>query len=137
MIGVSNKTVYAVEALYILGSGTGNRLMKIREIAEQSGISQNFLEQILLELKKNGLLLSVKGASGGYRLAKALSDISLKEIIETLENDPFSNPAKGDNAVIDLFWDERISEMKKAFDIPLSELFLCEQRVNNALSYTI
>jgi len=137
MIGISNKTVYAVEALYILGSSADGKLMKIRDIASQSGISQNFLEQILLELRKNGFLLSVKGANGGYRLAKPLSDILLREIVNTLENDPFGVPARVGNPVIDLFWKERSSEIKKAFDLPLSELFECEQRINNTINYMI
>lgn len=137
MIGLSSKTVYAVAALYELGSGPTEKLTKIRDIAEATGISRNFLEQILLELRKGGFLESVKGARGGYRLAKTLSNISLGEIMEVLENDPFVNPCKTDNPVLECFWQDRKEELERTLNLPLSELHVCEQRLGNALNYTI
>lgn len=137
MIGISTKTVYAVAALYELGNGPPEKLMKIKDIARQTNISQNFLEQILLELKKSGFLLSIKGAQGGYRLAKPLSDILLKEIMAVLENDAFSSPCKTDNPALKLFWQERNEEAEKLFSVPLSQLQVCQQRVNQALNYSI
>ncbi len=137
MIGISTKTVYAVAALYELGSGPEEKLMKIKEIAQQTDISQNFLEQILLELKKSGFLLSVKGAHGGYRLAKPLSEILLKEIMMVLENDAFSSPCKTDNAILKLFWADRQRETEKLFKLPLSELYACQQRADKTLDYSI
>ena len=137
MIGISTKTVYAVAALYKLGSRPAEKLMKIKEIARQTGISQNFLEQILLELKKSGFLLSIKGAHGGYRLAKPLSEILLKEIMMVLENDAFSSPCKTENPALKLFWEEMNAEAEKLFSVPLSELHGCQQRANNALNYSI
>ena len=137
MIGISTKTVYAVAALYELGSGPEEKLMKIKEIAQQTEISKNFLEQILLELKKSGFLLSVKGAHGGYRLAKPLSDILLKEIMMVLENDAFSSPCKTENPALKLFWEEMNMEAETLFSVPLSQLYTCQQRVNDTFSYSI
>ena len=137
MIGISTKTVYAVAALYELGSGPSDQLMKIKEIAAQTGVSQNFLEQILLELKKNSFLISIKGAHGGYRLAKPLNDILLKDIMAVLENDAFGSPCRTENPTLKLFWEERQKEIEKLFEVPLSELQSCEQRVGNALHYII
>ena len=65
MIGISSKTIYAVAALQELGSIPDKEVLKIKEIAANASIPQNFLEQILLELKKQGLLTSIKGAHGG------------------------------------------------------------------------
>ncbi len=137
MIGISTKTVYAVAALYELGSGSPDKLMKIKDIASQTDISQNFLEQILLELKKNGILLSVKGAHGGYRLAKPLAEIELKDIMKVLENDAFGSPCKTEKPALKLFWEERNKEVEKLFEVPLSELEVCQQRVNQTLDYSI
>jgi len=137
MIGISSKTVYAVAALYELGSGPSDKLMKIKEIAAETGISQNFLEQILLEMKKNGILLSIKGAHGGYKLAKPLSGILLRDVMAVLENDPFGSPCRTDNPTLSLFWEARREEAEKLFEVPLSELKACEQRVNETLHYTI
>ncbi|HHD78391.1 MAG TPA: transcriptional regulator, partial [Epsilonproteobacteria bacterium] len=58
MIGISSKTVYAVAALQELGDIQDDSVLKIKEIAANANIPQNFLEQILLELKKQGLLTS-------------------------------------------------------------------------------
>ena len=137
MIGISTKTVYAVAALYELGSGPAEKLMKIKEIAQQTDISQNFLEQILLELKKSGFLLSVKGAHGGYRLAKPLSKILLKEIMMVLENDAFTSPCKTENPALKLFWEEINAKEETLFSVPLSQLHICQQRANNTLNYSI
>ena len=137
MIGISTKTVYAVAALYELGSGPAEKLMKIKEIARQTDISQNFLEQILLELKKSGFLLSVKGAHGGYRLAKPLSDILLKEIMMVLESDAFNSPCKTENPALKLFWEEMNAEAETLFSVPLSQLYICQQRADNTLNYSI
>ncbi|MEY3090699.1 MAG: hypothetical protein RL113_1015 [Pseudomonadota bacterium] len=90
MIGMSSKTFYAIAALHELGSIAEGEVMKIKEIAEKASIPQNFLEQILLELKKQGLLKSIKGAYGGYKLAKSLKEITLREIVTILESDIFS-----------------------------------------------
>lgn len=124
-------------ALYELGNGSPDKLMKIKEIAREANIPQNFLEQILLELKKNGLLVSVKGAHGGYRLAKPLSDILLKEIMMILESDAFGNPCRTDDPALKLFWREMNEKTEKLFEVPLSELYNCRQRAHAALDYTI
>ena len=55
MIGISSKTIYAIAALQELGSIQEDEVLKIKEIAANASIPQNFLEQILLELKKQGL----------------------------------------------------------------------------------
>ena len=57
MTGISTKTIYAVAALHELSSIPEDEVMKIKEIAARASVPQNFLEQILLELKKQGILL--------------------------------------------------------------------------------
>ena len=104
MIGISSKTIYAIAALQELGSIPDNKVLKIKEIAANASIPQNFLEQILLELKKQGILTSIKGAHGGYKLAKELNDITLKDVLLILESDIFSDNCKTDNAALKLFW---------------------------------
>ncbi|GEM_PF-644905 len=137
MIGISTKTLYAVAALNELGTAPYPKLMKIKEIAEGAKISQNFLEQILLELKKSGLLQSIKGAQGGYRLAKPLCEILLKDVITILEHEAFENPCKKEFGALKLFWEEVNTEAQKCFSIPLSRLELCQQRSYQTLNFTI
>jgi Rrf2 family protein len=137
MVGISNKTVYAIAALQELGSIQTNEVLKIKEIAANANIPQNFLEQILLELKKQGLLTSVKGAYGGYKLARPLKDITLKDVVMVLESDIFSDIIDTDNDGLTLFWADLKESVSKTFLIPLSELKNYELKASQALNYSI
>ncbi len=137
MIGISTKTIYAVAALNELGSIQSDEVLKIKEIAARANIPQSFLEQILLELKKQGMLTSIKGAHGGYRLARDLKDISLKEVVHILEADAFGEICRTDNPGLKLFWQAVQKSVSEAFDIPLSELKNYEMKANQTLNYSI
>ncbi|HQR74302.1 MAG TPA: Rrf2 family transcriptional regulator [Sulfurovum sp.] len=137
MIGISSKTIYAIAALQQLGDVSDKEVLKIKEIAAQASIPQNFLEQILLELKKQGLLVSIKGAYGGYRLAKSLQDITLKDVVMILESDIFSDIDQKDNPSLQLFWDDLKQKALTLFEIPLSELKEYQYKVNQTLNYSI
>lgn len=137
MVGISSKTVYAIAALQELGSIQEKEVLKIKEIATKASIPQNFLEQILLELKKQGLLTSVKGAHGGYKLAKDLKDITLKDVVEILESDIFTSISQPDNKGLQLFWDDLKSNVTQVFEIPLSELRNYQLKATDALNYSI
>ncbi|MCA6435027.1 MAG: Rrf2 family transcriptional regulator [Bacteroidetes bacterium] len=79
---LSKKTKYAIKALMILAkTNAEEEQMRISEISEVGKIPRKFLEAILLELRKNGLLGSKMGANGGYYLLKSPSDIYLTEVI--------------------------------------------------------
>ncbi len=79
---LSKKTKYAIKALMILAKANSEeQQMRISEISDVGKIPRKFLEAILLELRKNGLLGSKMGASGGYYLLKSPSDIYLTEVI--------------------------------------------------------
>ena len=137
MTGISTKTIYAVAALHELGSIPEDEVMKIKEIAARASIPQNFLEQILLALKKQGILSSVKGARGGYKLAKKLKDVTLKDVIIILEADVLSDICKTDNPTLKLFWEDMRASILNVFDMPLSELKNYQETANQALNYSI
>lgn len=137
MIGISSKTIYAVAAMQELGKHQDDNVLKIKEIAANANIPQNFLEQILLELKKQNLLTSVKGAYGGYKLSCDLKDVTLKDIILILESDSFSDACKTNDAALKLFWNDVRDKIIEAFNIPLSELKNYQLQANNVLNYTI
>ncbi len=137
MIGISTKTIYAVAALHELGSIPEDEVLKIKEIAARACVPRNFLEQILLELRKQDLLTSIKGAHGGYKLAKNLKDITLKDIIMILETDALSDICKTDNPTLRLFWEDIGVGVLSAFDVPLSELKYYQEAANGALDYSI
>jgi Rrf2 family protein len=85
---LSAKAQYACIALLELArSHPEGQLVQVKTIAETHGISQRFLVQILLQLKVNGLVRSIRGAAGGYQLARRPDAISLADIIHAL-NEP-------------------------------------------------
>ena len=137
MVGISTKTVYAIAALQELGDIEGKEVLKIKEIAAKASIPQNFLEQILLELKKQGLLISIKGAHGGYKLAKDLKDITLKDVVVVLESDILTPIPQPDNKGLELFWDDLKTNVSKVFEIPLSELKNYQLKAIDTLNYSI
>lgn len=59
--------------------------MLLRDIAERQEISEKYIWQLIVPLKAAGLIASVRGAHGGYRLAKDLANITLRDIVCTLE----------------------------------------------------
>jgi len=82
---LSKKTRYAIVALTRLAREFGNGPLQIREIAETERIPQSFLENILLELKKLGILGSNLGKSGGYFLLKKPEEVNLADIVRHFE----------------------------------------------------
>jgi Rrf2 family protein len=82
---LSKKTKYALHALTYLGKHKDEGTVLIHDIAEEHGISHKFLENILLELKKAGMLGSKKGKGGGYYLIKEPQDIPLSKVIRLLD----------------------------------------------------
>jgi Rrf2 family protein len=82
---LAQKTRYALKALvYIAASGAGERVMS-REIAARQQIPHKFLELILRELAQAGILVSQRGRSGGYVLARPADRISFGEVIRLIE----------------------------------------------------
>jgi Rrf2 family cysteine metabolism transcriptional repressor len=82
---VSQKGLYALEALMLLARRYPEGTVKIREIAEDEKLPEKFLESILLELKHARLVESVRGAKGGYRLKRSPSKIFLGQIMRTID----------------------------------------------------
>jgi Rrf2 family protein len=87
MIRMSTKGRYGARLMLNLAerSRNGDRAVILKNISEEEGISIRYLEQIIIPLKINRLVKSIRGAGGGYILGKPPSDITLKEILHALE----------------------------------------------------
>ena len=81
---VSAKVDYAVRALTELAAG-GDGPVKGPEIAARQGVPVNFLENILSDLRRAGLVGSQRGSVGGYWLAVAAESITIADVIRTVE----------------------------------------------------
>jgi Rrf2 family protein len=82
---LSTKGKYGVRAVYEIARQYGKGPLTIKEIADRQGISFSYLEQILHRLGKAGLIESVRGPAGGYLLARKPSELTIGDIVRTLE----------------------------------------------------
>jgi Rrf2 family protein len=78
---LSQKARYALHALLVLAQHDDDEPMMIADIAEEARVPRKFLEQILLALKRRGIVRSQRGRLGGYMLGRSPQDISFADII--------------------------------------------------------
>lgn len=82
---ISQKAKYALRALVALAKEEPGASLLISEIAESQNIPKKFLEQILLDLKHHGIVMSRRGKAGGYLLLKQPSDITFGEVLRIID----------------------------------------------------
>src|SRR6202040_4179145 len=82
---ISQKGLYALQAMMMLARHYQQGAIKIREVAYEESLPEKFLELILLELKNARMVESVRGAKGGYQLRREPADIPLSEIIRLID----------------------------------------------------
>jgi len=82
---ISQKGLYALQAMMMLARNQDRGAIRIRDIAYEEVLPEKFLELILLELKNARMVESVRGAKGGYRLRRVPSDLPLSEVIRLID----------------------------------------------------
>jgi Rrf2 family protein len=82
---LAQKTRYALRSLLYLAEESGGGPVQLARIAETQRVPPKYLELIMLDLKKAGLVVSTRGPRGGYLLAREASSISFGEIVRALE----------------------------------------------------
>ena len=82
---ISTKGRYGLRALIDLAQYSEVEPVSISSISARQGISERYLEQLMALLKKAGLIKSIRGAGGGYVLAKDVSEISVGDVLRALE----------------------------------------------------
>lgn len=81
---VSTRSQYGIRALVEVALG-GDEPVSLKTVAQRQDLSQQYLEQIFATLRKAGIVESVRGARGGYRLARPLHEVASLEVVELLE----------------------------------------------------
>lgn len=81
---VSTKAQYGLRALVEIGR-RGGEAVPLKDVAERQGLSQHYLEQIASNLRRAGFVKSVRGAHGGYRLARPPHSINAYDVVTALE----------------------------------------------------
>jgi Rrf2 family protein len=89
---LSKKSEYAVRAISILAAAGIDRSLQANEMAAAGDIPQKFLEQILLVLKRSGLVISKRGVGGGYRIAREPRLITVAGVILSVEGEDLPMP---------------------------------------------
>ncbi|MEJ1968749.1 MAG: Rrf2 family transcriptional regulator [Rhizomicrobium sp.] len=82
---LSQKARYALHALIVLAQRDGAEPMQIADVAQQARVPRKFLEQILVDLKRRGIVRSQRGRAGGYFIGRHPKDISFADVIRTID----------------------------------------------------
>jgi Rrf2 family protein len=112
MLRLSTKGQYGVRAMFEIARGYKSGPITIKQISENQDVSVSYLEQIMNQLRKAGIINSVKGPGGGYVLGKSPDNISIGAILRELEGpvaitsclDPAEGCLRVEGCVTHLLW---------------------------------
>lgn len=98
MVRISKKLMFAIEAVLDIAYNAGSEPVQSGEITRRQGIPKRYLEQVLQQLVREGILAGVRGPRGGYRLARERRRITVGEIVRVVRametaTDPIEDPA--------------------------------------------
>jgi Rrf2 family protein len=85
MLRLSTKARYALRAMIELGLHEGEGLVQLRQVASAQDLSPKYLEQLTGQLRQAGLVRTERGPQGGYRLARAASEITALQVVKAVE----------------------------------------------------
>ena len=138
---ISKKAIYGLQAVILLAKRYDSGPVLITHLAKEGHIPKKFLEAILLELRKNGILNSKKGKGGGYVLGKAPQDISVGDIIRILDgsfSEIFFDDEKKETNEIKMIMKEVRDAMSNILDkTSLSDVIERASSGQNVLNYVI
>jgi Rrf2 family protein len=96
-VKLSVKSDYATRAVLGLARRyAGGAALRVEDLASEQGVSANYLTQILIELKAQGIARSVRGKDGGYLLGRPPGEITLRDVLHAVDRTLFDSPAFGD-----------------------------------------
>jgi len=140
---VSAKAEYACIAMLELAVNYGSpQPIRVKAIADAHGIPLRFLVQILLQLKAAGLVVSTRGAAGGYQLARSPDKISLADVIHVIDRpapprfDDNLSPSRAVHALRGVWREVQAEEQRILEEITLTDLVRKTEQTH-ALSYQI
>lgn len=121
---LSRKARFGISAMIRLGLREGRGTKTLSDLSMDQGISLSYLEQLFAQLRKNGLVVGVRGPGGGYRLARKANDISVSEIITAVDDQAYKADKPKTDAIVatDLMWND-VSDQLFGF---LSQLSLAD-----------
>jgi len=82
---ISKKGLYAIRGIVDLALNSQDRPIPLSNVAVRQEISQHYLEQLFMRLRRAGLVRSVRGPGGGYMIAQELRNITIRDILEAVD----------------------------------------------------
>jgi Rrf2 family iron-sulfur cluster assembly transcriptional regulator len=101
---LSRKARFGITAMIRLGLREGRGTKTLSDLSMDQGISLSYLEQLFAQLRRNGLVVGVRGPGGGYRLARPADEIPLSDIITAVDDQAYKQDAVSDSRPTDLMW---------------------------------
>ncbi|MFW9867254.1 MAG: RrF2 family transcriptional regulator [Candidatus Thorarchaeota archaeon] len=133
----SKKVKYGLAALFELAKNYNMGFIQIKDIASTQNIPQSYLEQLLSILKKAGLVESMRGSQGGYKLKKPASQIEIIEIIEVLDGPLVISEDSRPENILNIYWNQIETQFKNLLNDTLEELVNEEAQLNKRLFFQI
>jgi Rrf2 family cysteine metabolism transcriptional repressor len=144
---ISSKGEYGLRALFDLAQHYGEGPIQSRDIHERQGIDENYLNQILISLRKAGLIESIRGPQGGHRLARTPAQITILDALLALEgpllptdsgrdNLPSTEPV--DREIVREIWDDMRRQLEQHLaGITIDDLVQRKRERSNEVMYYI
>jgi Rrf2 family cysteine metabolism transcriptional repressor len=133
----SKKVKYGLAALFELAKNYNMGFIQIKDIASTQNIPQSYLEQLLSILKKAGLVESMRGSQGGYKLKKPASQIKIIEIIEVLDGPLVISEDSQPENILNIYWNQIETQFKNLLNDTLEKLVNEEAQLNKRLFFQI
>ncbi|WP_086256693.1 RrF2 family transcriptional regulator [Campylobacter vicugnae] len=134
---LTTKGVYGLMAIIEISKGDRTNPVSLKDISIAIDVSKNYLEQLLNSLRKDGIVGSIKGIKGGYYLSKAIDEITLYDIFNSLENEFNLVSLELENSSYDIFFKEYNEKLKELFMQPLSSIKIDSEQAGKYLNYII
>ncbi|MGI6114328.1 MAG: RrF2 family transcriptional regulator [Mahellales bacterium] len=143
---LSTKGRYGVKAMFDLAINYGKGPIALKNIAERQQISEPYLEQLIASLRRAGLVKSIRGAQGGYMLANPPDNITVGEVIRTLEGplaptecvieDETTECSRAEYCVTRLIWEKIRDSINDVIDtITLQDMVNDYNKINKKNGY--
>jgi len=133
----SKKVKYGLAALFELAKYSNIGYTQIKNIASEQNIPQNYLEQLLSILKKAGLVESMRGSQGGYKLSREANKIRIIDVIEALDGPLTISDSSRPSEVLNIYWEKIEAQFKNLLNDTLEKLVNEEIKLNKRLSFQI
>ncbi|WP_058486219.1 RrF2 family transcriptional regulator [Defluviitalea phaphyphila] len=143
---LSTKGRYGLKAMVDLAIHSQDKHIALKHIAQRQDISEHYLEQLIAVLRKSGLVKSIRGAQGGYTLALPPKEITVGDILRSLEGsltpvdcvgeDPTSQCKEWDFCVTKDVWKKIGDKINEVVDsITLEDLIKDYEKINGEKEY--